>query len=71
MSRSNGMRGDRSRDENGRLRQKRADTHIGTIENEYDIDLGVRSDMRLDTYRQKTGLNSIEEIVDHSRTQKP
>lgn len=27
-----GMKGDRSRNDDGQLRQKRSDTHIGTIE---------------------------------------
>jgi hypothetical protein len=67
MSEPSGMRGNRSRDEDGRLRQKRGDTHVGSIEAEYDINLGVRSDMQLETYRRKTGLNSIEEIVDQAR----
>jgi hypothetical protein len=35
-----GMRGDRSRNDNGELRQKRSDTHIGTIEQKYNLDLG-------------------------------
>ncbi len=34
-----GMRGIRSRNDNGQLRQKRSDTHIGTIEQQYGIDL--------------------------------
>jgi len=36
-----GMKGIRSRNENGRLRQKRSDTHVGTIEQEYKVDFGV------------------------------
>ena len=39
-----GMRGDRSRNEDGELRQKRGDTHIGTIEKQYGRDFDVRSD---------------------------
>jgi hypothetical protein len=62
-----GMRGRRARDEDGRLREKRGDTLIGTIEDEYGVDLGVRSDMRLDTYRERTGLTSIKEIVEQAR----
>ena len=71
MSEPSGMRGDRSRDEDGELRRKRGDTHVGSIEREYDIDLGVRSDMHLETYRQHSGLDSIKDIVDHAREQKP
>lgn len=39
-----GMRGERSRNDNGELRKKRSDTHIGTIEQNYNIDLNVRSE---------------------------
>jgi hypothetical protein len=61
------MRGNRTRDEDGQLRRKRGDTLVGTIEQEYDVDLGVRSDMRLDTLRQRTGLDSIKDIVEKAR----
>ncbi len=44
------MRGYRSRNEDGRLRKKRDDTHIKTIEDKYGIDLEVRGDMHLGTY---------------------
>ncbi len=40
-----GMNTNRTRDENGRLRQKRADTLVGNIEREYGVDFKVRSDM--------------------------
>jgi hypothetical protein len=40
---------------------------MGTIEREYGVDLGVRADMRLDTYRERTGLDSIKDIVEHGR----
>jgi hypothetical protein len=70
MSEPSGMRGDRARDESGRLRQKRGDTHMGSIESEYDLDLGVRSDMHLETYREQTGLHSIEDIIDRARKSK-
>jgi hypothetical protein len=41
------MRGYRSRNETGELREKRGDTHVETIEKKYHVDLGVRGDMRL------------------------
>ncbi len=34
-----GMAGQRSRNDNGRLREKRGDTHAGTIEQQYHVDL--------------------------------
>lgn len=59
-----GMRGHRSRNETGRLRQKRGDTDVGTVEDKYDVDFGVRSDMRLDTLLQKRGVNSLSELLE-------
>jgi hypothetical protein len=58
-----GMRGNRSRNETGELRQKRGDTLAGTIEQKYGVDLGVRSDCRLDTLRERTGETSIRGII--------
>ncbi len=58
-----GMRGYRSRNEDGRLRDKRDDTLIRTIEEQYGIDLGVRSDMKLGTYQELTGAKSLNDIV--------
>ena len=59
-----GMKGPRSRNEDGQLRQKRGDTKVGTIEKLYGVDLGVRSDMKLDTLRQRVGVTSIEDLID-------
>ncbi|MPL56609.1 hypothetical protein SDC9_02095 [bioreactor metagenome] len=58
-----GMKGQRGRNENGQLRKKRGDTLIGTIEKEYNIDLDVRSDMRLDTYLKKNNLDSLNDLI--------
>jgi len=58
-----GMRGERSRDRSGQLRQKRSDTHMGTIEKHYDRDFGVRSDMKLGTYLKKTGIKSLNDLI--------
>jgi len=41
------MRGDRSCNENGELRQKRRDTYVGTIEKQYGRDFDIRSDTHL------------------------
>ncbi len=64
---ASGMHTDRTRDDDGELRQKRGDTHVGNIEAEYDVDFGVRSDMHLETLRQQTGVTSIEELVRQAR----
>jgi hypothetical protein len=67
--RPTGMHTDRTRDDNGRLRQKRGDTQVGNIEQEYGVDFGVRSNMRLDTLREKTGLTAIDDLVRNARKQ--
>ena len=58
-----GMKGYRPRNESGQLRMKRGDTHMGTIEQKYHIDLDVRSDMHLDTYLQSKGINSLNDLI--------
>jgi hypothetical protein len=63
---ASGMRGYRSRDQNGRLRDKRDDTHMGTIEKQYDRDFGVRSDMQLGTYLRENKIASLNDLI-HSR----
>jgi hypothetical protein len=62
-----GMNTNRTRDDNGRLRQKRADTLVGNIEREYGVDFGVRSDMGLGTLRDRTGLTSIDALIRKAR----
>ena len=58
-----GMRGYRSRNETGELREKRGDTHVGTIEQKYHVDLGVRDDMHLDTLLARKGLESLNDLL--------
>ena len=58
-----GMRGYRSRNEGGQLRDKRNDTHMGTIEKQYGRDFNVRSDMQLGTYLRKTGTKSLNDLI--------
>lgn len=58
-----GMRGDRSRNETGELRQKRGDTHVGTIEQRYGRNFDVRSDMRLDTLLKREGAESLSDLL--------
>ena len=60
-----GMKGERSRNQNGHLRQKRGDTHVGTIEKQYNVDLGVRSDMHLDTYLEKNNIESLNDLINN------
>lgn len=58
-----GMKGQRSRNEDGQLRKKRNDTLVKTIENQYDIDLKVRSDMELGTYLEKNNIASLNDLI--------
>lgn len=65
-----GMNTSRTRDDSGQLRQKRADTLVGNLEREYDVDFDVRSDMHLGTLRDRTGLTSIDALVSKARQDK-
>lgn len=65
-----GMRGERSRNENGLLRDKRDDTHMGTIERQYNRDFGVRGDMQLGTYLRKHGVASLNDLIHSNKGRK-
>ncbi len=58
-----GMRGYRSRNKDGELRDKRDDTHMGTIEKQYGRDFNVRSDMQLGTFLEKHGIKSLNDLI--------
>jgi len=58
-----GMHGQRSRKQSGELRQKRGDTHVGTIEEMYHRDFEVRSDMHLDNLLKKEGVDSLNDLL--------
>jgi len=58
-----GMRGIRSRDESGPLRRKREDTHMGTVEQEYDRDFGVRADKHLGQFLKENGVQSLHQLI--------
>jgi hypothetical protein len=61
-----GMRGERSRNLDGELRQKRSDTHIETIEKIYGVDFGVRSDMHLGTLLEEKNVESLNDLINGS-----
>ena len=66
MARNNdapGMRGYRSRNGNGLLRDKRDDTHMSTIEKKYGIDSDVRGDMHLGTYLERHKIKSLNDLI--------
>lgn len=58
-----GMRGIRGRNNDGELRQKRSDTHVGTIEKQYGIDFGVRGDMHLGTLLEQKNAESLDDLL--------
>jgi hypothetical protein len=58
-----GMRGERARNKDGQLRDKRDDTHVGTIEKQYGVDFDVRSDMHLGTLLEETGQASLNDLI--------
>jgi hypothetical protein len=58
---------DRCRDRSGEIRQKRGDTLVGTIRQTYpDFAIGIRSDARLDTVRERTGKSLTQLVKKHS-----
>lgn len=57
----------RDRNNDGQFRRKRGDTYVGTLEEKYGVDCGVRSDMHLETLRRQMGVDSIEDLVRISR----
>lgn len=60
---ASGMKGYRTRNDNGQLRDKRDDTHMGTIEKQYGKDFGVRSDMHLGTFLKEHDINSLNDLI--------
>ncbi len=64
-----GMKGYRSRNADGELRDKRNDAHVGPIENEYNVDFGVRSDMHLGTLMKQKEVESLDELLRSQRNQ--
>jgi hypothetical protein len=61
-----GMKGNRSRTSDGTLREKRGDTDVSTIEEQYSVDFGVRSDMHLDTLKKRLGVHSLKQALKHA-----
>lgn len=57
------MKGNRSRNNNGELRDKRNDTHMGTIEKKYNRDFGVRSDKELGNFLKENNITSLNDLI--------
>lgn len=58
-----GMKGYRSRNDDGQLRKTRGDKHVGSLEKQYGRDFGVRSDMHLETLLKKEGVDSVNDLL--------
>jgi hypothetical protein len=56
---------ERCRDQDGEIRRKRGDTLVGTLRQTYGEDFapGARSDMRLDTLLDRTGAESLNQLL--------
>jgi hypothetical protein len=56
MAKNSGMRGGRSRNENGRIRAVRSDKELKTVRNQYGKEITPgRGDTHIGTVRDKTG----------------
>ena len=53
----------RSRNAKGGFREKRGDTNMGTVEEKYSRDFGVRSDMHLETSLKRKKINSLNDLI--------
>jgi len=51
------------RTQSGRIPQKRGDTLVKTIEKQYKIDLGYRSDAKLSTVLKREGASSLSKLI--------
>jgi hypothetical protein len=65
-----GMKGNRSRNQDGQLRDKRDDTHMGTIEKQYNRDFNVRSDKELGNYLKENNLASLNDLIHSNKGKK-
>ena len=54
----------RQRDEDGEIRHKRRDTHVGTLRETYgqNFALGYRSDAELGTVLDREGVKTLDEL---------
>jgi hypothetical protein len=60
---------DRCRDKDGSIREKRSDTHVGTLRKTYGDSFapGVRSDAHLGTVLDRSGVDSLSEYLEKER----
>ena len=58
-----GMHGYRSRNKDGQLRDTRDDNYVGTLEEQYNRDFRVRSDMHVGRLLEETGMKSVNDLI--------
>ncbi len=46
------------------FRRKREDTRIGSVEKQYRVDFGVRSDMKLGKFLKESGFPSLSKALE-------
>jgi hypothetical protein len=59
-----------ARTSNGKIRQKRGDTLLKTIETTYKVDLGYRSDAKLSTVLKREGASSLSKLLKMAESSK-
>ena len=62
-----GMKGERSRNKNGLLRDKRDDAQMGTSEDQYNRNFDVRSDMKLGNFLKREGYKSLNDLLHNQK----
>ncbi len=60
---ADGMKGYRSRNQDGRLRDTRDDKLVKTLEKQYNRDFGVRADMQVGNLLKRTGMASVNDLI--------
>ncbi|PSO43263.1 hypothetical protein BRC19_01210 [Candidatus Saccharibacteria bacterium QS_5_54_17] len=58
------MSSQRQKTQSGKYRNERGDILVGWVEEEYNVDFGVRSDMTLKTYLKRQGVPSFAKVLD-------
>lgn len=56
---------------NPQFRQRRSDTKAGTIEKQYGVDLGVRSDKKLGSLLKDQGYPSLTKLLENTPKSSP
>lgn len=48
------------------FRRKRSDTKVGSVEDQYGVDFGVRSDMKLGKFLEENGFPSLSKALEEA-----